>query len=74
MVSGEAHYKAILRAARCETRASRAGSKGCLSTVRPPEGYAQRRNDPLGDLAGVRRVLDHGDDGNDRQVSPSKPV
>ena len=38
------------------------------------EGYAQRRNDPLGDLAGVRRVLDHGDDGNDRQVSQSKPV
>ena len=23
------------------------------------EGYAKRRNDPLGDLAGVRRVLDH---------------
>ena len=23
------------------------------------KGYAQRRNDPLGDLAGIRRVLDH---------------
>ena len=23
------------------------------------EGYAQRRNDPLEDLAGIRRVLDH---------------
>ena len=23
------------------------------------KGYAQRRNDPLGDLAGVRRFLDH---------------
>ena len=23
------------------------------------EGYAKRQNDPLGDLAGVRRVLDH---------------
>ena len=23
------------------------------------EGYAQRRNDPLGDLAMIRRVLDH---------------
>ena len=31
------------------------------------EGYAQRRNDPLGDLAGIRRVLDRGDDGNDRR-------
>ena len=81
VVSGETHYKAILRAARVRNRSLERGLEGMPS---PPsdrqgvcdhgapcgcyaeghaaglaEGYAQHRNDPLEDLTGVRRVLDH---------------
>ena len=81
VVSGEAHYKAILDAARVRNRSLERGLEGAPSPLSVPpgrldhgtpcgcyaegyaaglaEGYAKRRNDPLGDLAGVRRFLDH---------------
>ena len=81
VVSGEAHYKAILEAARVRKRSLERGVAGgqppmsdrqgvcdhgtpcgCYAEGHAAglaEGYAQHRNDPLEDMAGVRRVLDH---------------
>ena len=72
-MSGEAHYKAILAAARVRQRSLERGIEGTPSPLLDPqgvcdhgppcgcyaegyaaglaEGYAKRRNDPLGDLA-----------------------
>ena len=81
VVSGETHYKAILRAASVRNRSLERGLEGAHPPISDrqgvcdhgtpcgsyaegyaaglAEGYAKRRNDPLEDLAGVRRVLDH---------------